>query len=285
MKDSFKENTKYSVLLPVYAKDNPEWLRIAIDSMVNQTLPPDEIVIAVDGPVTDELAFVIKEYEANEDLFNICWFEENEGLGATLRKTVPLCRNEYIARMDADDYSIPVRCEIQMKYLNEHKDVGVCGSYISEFIDDMDNIVAIRKVPSNHDEIVKFSKRRCPTNHPTLICKKTDIIDAGNYNSEINGPSDYEIIVRMIQNGTKIHNINKPLLNFRANENMYKRRGGIAQLKMIYKVQRSFYASGFHSTRFIFYLRFLPYVFSCFAPNWMRKLIYMKLLRSKASIE
>jgi len=272
--------TKYSVLLPVYIKDNPEWFRIAVDSMINQTLPPDEIVIAIDGPLTDELDEVIKQYEADRDLFSIYRYEVNEGLGSTLRKTVPLCRNEYIARMDADDYSLPERCEIQINYLNEHPEVGVVGSNISEFIDVMENVVSIRKVPEKHEEIVKFAKRRSPVNHPTLVYKKSDILKVGNY-GQYKSAEDYEFVVRMLQGGIIFHNIDKILLNMRVSMDLHKRRGGIKHFKTMYHVQKSFLKTGFYPSKFHFIVGMTPYAISCLSPNKLRSLIYANLLRKK----
>jgi glycosyltransferase involved in cell wall biosynthesis len=273
------EELKYSVLLPVYIKDNPEWFRIAVDSMVNQTLPPDEIVIAADGPVTDELEEIIREYERNGDLFTVLRYDANAGRGALSRKVVPLCRNEYIARMDSDDYSLPGRCEAQMKYLSEHKDIGVCGTYVNEFIGDIDNVVSMRAVPENHDEILRFAKRRFPVNNVTLILRKSDVLAAGNY-SELRNIEDYELIVRMLHKGVKMHNIPQPYVNARISADMFKRRGGLAYLKTIHGIYKGFLKSGFY-TKTDFVLSMIPYIIICIVPNWARDLIYKKILRRR----
>jgi len=275
------ETTKYSVLLPVYISDNAEWFRVAIESMKNQTLPPDEIVIAVDGSVAKEIDEVISEYEVDKNLFSIYRYKINEGLGSTLRKTVPLCRNEYIARMDADDYSLPERCEMQINFLNNHPDIGVVGSHVSEFFNGIDNIVSIRKVPSDHDEIVKFAKRRSPINHPTIVFRKTDILRVGNY-SDLIVAQDYELIVRMIQGGIKLHNINISLMKMRIDKHMYKRRGGRMRIKAMYYVQKGFIQNGFYSSKMEFYIGFVPYLFAYLLPGGVRKFIWNRLLRTSA---
>ncbi|MCL2693484.1 MAG: glycosyltransferase, partial [Oscillospiraceae bacterium] len=72
------ENFKYSVLMPVYVKDNPEWLKTAIDSMLGQTLAPSEFVIVKDGRVTEKLNAVLNEYtQKHPALFKITGFDEN----------------------------------------------------------------------------------------------------------------------------------------------------------------------------------------------------------------
>ena len=281
IKDSNSNNRNYSVLLPVYMNDRPEWFRVAVDSMVNQTLLPQEIVIAIDGPVTEELSGVIRKYEENKELFSVYRFEKNEGRGATSRKTIPLCRNDYIARMDADDYSLPERCEKQMDYLAAHPEVGVIGSYVSEFHGDMENINTTRTVPESHDEIIKYAKKRQPVNHPSLIYKKSAVIDAGNYGTSP-GIEDYDIIVRMIQHGVIFHNITESLVHMRTGNGLHRRRGGIGHLRIRYRVMHGFFKSGFYTSRMEFLYRFLPYAVVCLMPNWVRGLVYGGLLRKRA---
>ena len=97
---------KYSVLMSLYKKEKPEYLRTALDSMINQTVKPDEIILVEDGPLTDELYHVLKEY--GEHLTRVA-NEKNMGLGLSLAKGLVLCRNELVARMDTDDISISNR--------------------------------------------------------------------------------------------------------------------------------------------------------------------------------
>ena len=271
----------YSVLLPVYKNDRPEWFRVAVDSMVKQTLPPEEIVIAVDGPVTEELDEVIREYERNTRLFSVYRFEKNEGRGAISRKSIPLCRNEYIARMDADDYSLPERCEKQMKYLARHPEVGAIGSFISEFVGEMDNIVTVRTVPETHAEIIQYAKKRQPVNHPSLIYKKSEVMAAGSYR-DLPSIEDYDVIVRMLQNGTRFHNFPQSLVHMRVSGALYKRRGGTAQLKTRYRVMKGFRESGFYATGVELFCSFLPYAAMCLLPNGGRVMVYKAVLRKKA---
>jgi glycosyltransferase involved in cell wall biosynthesis len=273
------EELKYSVLLPVYIKDNPEWFRIAVESMVNQTLPPDEILIAADGPVTEELEEIIRGYEANTELFTVLRYDVNVGRGALSKKVVPLCRNEYIARMDSDDYSLPGRCEAQMKFLAAHPDIGVCGTYMNEFIGGIENVVSRRKVPETHEEILRFAKRRFPVNNPTLIYRKSDILAAGNY-SDLRNIEDYDMIIRMLHHGVKMHNIPHPYFHQRVTGDLFKRRGGLKYLKTIHGIYKSFLKIGFY-TKFDYVMSIIPYVIICVVPNWARSLIYKKILRRR----
>ena len=97
---------KYSVLMSLYIKEKPEYLEQSIDSMLNQTVKPDEIVIVEDGPLTDELLDVLKKYKNEHPrIFNIVKSKKNLGLGLALNLGLKNCKNELVARMDTDDIS------------------------------------------------------------------------------------------------------------------------------------------------------------------------------------
>ena len=102
----------YSILLPVYIKDKPEYLVLSIESMLNQTVKSNDFNIVKDGPVTEELDAVIDKYASNSNNhINVVALEQNSGLGAALDYGLSFCKNELVARMDADDISLPTRCE------------------------------------------------------------------------------------------------------------------------------------------------------------------------------
>ncbi|MDD7214543.1 MAG: glycosyltransferase, partial [Clostridia bacterium] len=106
----------FSVLMSIYYKENPDFLRQCLDSIVGQTVFPTEIVIVKDGPLTDELDEVLREYSAkNEGLYKFVPLETNHGLGYALAEGVKNCSNELIARMDTDDIARSDRFEIQLK--------------------------------------------------------------------------------------------------------------------------------------------------------------------------
>ena len=137
--------------MSVYYKENPEWLDLAINSMLNQTILTNDFVIIKDGPLTNELDDVINKYLLKyPNLFNIVALEKNVGLGAALKIGVEKCKNEWIARMDSDDYSIPTRCEKQLKRIIENPNLDIVGSCIAEFEDNIDNLkTGIKPYKSN----------------------------------------------------------------------------------------------------------------------------------------
>lgn len=229
---------KYSVLMSVYAKENPEYFRIAVESMVNQTVKPDEIVIVQDGPLPSELDEMLREFsEKYPDLITIVVSEENIGLGLALNLGLAQCRNELVARMDTDDISLPERCQKQLKVFSEYPNLSIVGSNIAEFIHDPENITTRRIVPEKHREIIEFLKHRCPMNHVAVMLKKTEVQESGGYQHLLYN-EDYYLWVRMFLNGCKFSNISSDLVLVRIGNDMYQRRGGWKYFKSEAKLQK-----------------------------------------------
>ncbi len=221
---------KYSVLMSLYEKEKPEYLRLAIDSILNQTVAPDEITIVKDGLLTPELDAVLDEYSKNSDVFNIVGYEKNRGLGLALNYGLEHCRNEFVARMDTDDIAKPDRCEKQLKAFEENPSLEIVGGNIAEFIDDPMNTVAYRRVPVTDSEIKEYMKVRCPFNHMTVMYKKSSVIKSGNYKN-LFWNEDYYLWIRMMEHGCIMGNTGDLLVDVRTGTDMYKRRGGAAYFK------------------------------------------------------
>ncbi len=214
---------RYSVLMSVYAKDNAEYIKASIDSMINQTVAPEQIVLVVDGPISDEIKRVIFQYKKNEELFTVVELEKNEGLGHALNAGLQYCRNELVARMDADDISLPKRCEKELRCFLKNKRLDICGCNIDEFDEDSGDVVTSRVVPSDYDQIKQFMRRRQAFNHPTVIYRKTAVLEAGGY-KDIKRKEDFDLFSRMLSAGDYAENINESLYLYRVNQENYKRR-------------------------------------------------------------
>ena len=268
---------KFSVLMPVYSKENPDYFRLALDSIWHdQTLKPNEIVIVKDGPLTNALDLVLNEFSEIAPV-KIVALEHNVGIGKALRAGVLKCSYEYIARMDSDDIAFPERLEKQILYLKQHPEVGILSSWISEFMDDITNIVSTRKVPEKHKEIINQLKARCPINHPTVVFKKEAVISSGNYKPYFL-KEDIYLWLRLYSNDVIFANINESLLYFRISKDTYKRRGGIKYAISEFNILRYRYKinliNGFellYYTAIIIPIRL--------APTAVRAFIYTKLLR------
>ena len=228
----------FSVLMSVYDKEDPAYLKEAIESVLDQTLKANEIVIIKDGILNEGLKKVLEGYE-ERNLITTIQLKENVGLGKALSIGIEECSYELIARMDSDDICEPHRFEKQLRYMEEHPETAVCGGQIAEFVDYKEAVVGKRIVPIGHEEIARYARRRNPMNHVTTMFRKKAVEEAGNYRSLLYF-EDYELWLRMISKGYEFHNLNEVLVYARTNEGFQKRRGGIRYLKKMIQAQKSF---------------------------------------------
>lgn len=236
------EQKKYSVLMSLYKKENPEYLRIAIDSMLNQTVAPDEIVLVEDGPLTDELYAVLDDYPMLHRVKN----EINLGLGLALNVGLKKCRNELVARMDTDDCSKPERCEKQLQRFLEKPYLAIVGSHIDEFIGDTSNVISQRIVPTTSEEIYKFAKKRSAFNHPAVMYSKTAVLENNGY-ADLKRNQDVDLFGRMQFKGYKAENIDEALLWFRSSDELAKRRKSWQNTWSYIATIRKFWKMGYSS--------------------------------------
>lgn len=264
---------KYSVLMSLYKKEKPEYLRLAIESMLNQTVPPDEIVLVEDGPLTDELYAVLNEYPMIYRIKN----EKNLGLGLALNVGLKECRNELVARMDTDDCSKPQRCEKQLERFAEKPYLAIVGSHIDEFIGEPSNVISKRIVPTTSEEIYNFAKKRSAFNHPAVMYSKTAVLENDGY-SDLKRNQDVDLFGRMQFKGYKAENIDESLLWFRSSDELAKRRKSWQNTWSYIATIRKFWKMGYSS--------FLDYAMVAIAqtgmylmPVKLQNFIYKKFLR------
>lgn len=275
-------NTKYSVLMSIYHKEKPDFFVESVESMLRQTIKPDEIVIVKDGPLTPELDQAIKKYENQySGLFTIVPLEKNLGLGLALNEGLKKCRNELVARMDTDDISLENRCELQIKEFDKNPELCIVGTWTNEFFDEPSNIVTSRIVPEKHKDIMKFSRRRSPFNHPTVMYKKSNVLDCGGYQNVLR-KEDIDLFIRMLHNGCLSMNIQKPLLLFRSNEDNYKRRKTWVNCKSYISVIYRFWKMGYSTTTDLVIV-VIGQMVMFLSPVWLLKILSDTLLRKKNS--
>ena len=215
----------FSVLMSSYCKDKPEELKLALKSIWDdQTVKPSEIVIVKDGPLTPELDSVIDVF-AQRAPVKIVPLPENRGLGIALAEGVKHCSFDCIARMDGDDISLPDRFEKQVRFMEEHPEISLCGGMIQEFSTSPDNGIGYRVLPTTDAAIRLFCKWRSPFNHMTVMYRKQAVLDAGNYQHFLSY-EDYWLWIRVLQRGYQVANLPDVLVKARAGENMLCRRKG-----------------------------------------------------------
>lgn len=271
-------NAKYSVLMSIYHKEKPDFFIQSIESMLRQTIKPDEIVIVKDGPLTPDLDKIIDDYTHKmPELFTIVPLDKNMGLGLALNEGLKICRNELVARMDTDDISLENRCELQLKAFERNPRLCIVGTWTNEFYDEPSNIVSSRIVPEKHEDIMKFSRRRSPFNHPTVMYRKSSVLNCGGY-KDILRKEDIDLFVRMLHNNCLSMNIPKPLLLFRSNEDNFKRRKTWVNCKSYISVIYRFWRKGYSSFFDLLFV-IISQLTMFLSPVWLLKIISNKLLR------
>ena len=269
----------YSVLMSVYYKEDPEWLKISIDSIFNQTILPSEFILVEDGPLTKELNLVIDNFRLKfPDILKVISLEKNVGLGPALNIGLVHCSYNRVVRMDSDDYSIPERAERLLKVSNLHPEYGIIGSYEAEFENNINEIIAIHEVPEKPQDIHIFMKRRCALLHPTVLYKKDVILQCGGYRDALLY-EDYDLFLRVvIENNVPCYNIQEPLYHIRINDNFYKRRGGVGYMSRLVKFKYNQYKKSYISLA-DFIISAGGHAVVCLLPNSLRRYFYLKYLR------
>lgn len=271
---------KYSVLMSVYKKEKPEFLIESIESMLKQTYSAEEILIVKDGPLTNQLDLILSNYKlSNPELFSIVELKDNLGLGLALNEGLKSCRNELVARMDTDDISLDNRCELQVEEFVKNPHLCIVGTWINEFFDYPSNVLTSRIVPVDHKDIMKFSRRRSPFNHPTVMYKKSAVLNSGGYKN-IMRKEDIDLFVRMLHHGCFAKNIPKSLLLYRSNKDSLKRRKTWVNCMSYIKVIYSFWRMGY-SSFLDFLIVFISQITFFIIPVWMLNIINNKILRGK----
>lgn len=273
------DTCSYSVLMSIYIQENPAYLIQALDSMLNQTVFPSEIVMVKDGPLTRDLENVLNRYDAKyPGLFNFVSYDVNHGLGYALRQGMLACSNEIVARMDTDDIARPDRMEKQLAAIDGGLDM--VGSDVIEFVTSPNDPVAATDLPKGIDAIRSYSKRRNPFRHPPMTFKKSKVIEAGNYSSEFLYFEDWDLFNRMLACGCLADNLSEPLVAMRVSEDFYARRGGLQYLKYAKLFKKAQVMRGYFSN--LDYLcSYLPHVVLCLMPNFLRAYLYRVLLRNR----
>lgn len=268
---------RFSVLLSLYYKENPIFLRESLHSVFGQTLQPDEVILVEDGPLTPALYEVVEEFAGRYSTIKRIVLEKNRGLGNALSEGLKHCSCDLVARMDTDDICKPERFARQLAFIESHPEISVVGAWIDEFQETISNVTSTRKLPQNPQEIRLFGKKRNPMNHPVTMFRKQAVEAAGGY---LPFPlfEDYYLWVRMMLNGSKMYNIPESLLYFRFSPEMCKRRGGWKYAYVEMRFQRQLQKLGYIGILMMMTNICIRLV-TRLVPNSLRGWIYKKFLR------
>lgn len=268
----------YSVLSSVYIKENPQYLIRSINSMLEQTRLTNDYVIVKDGPLTAELDCILEEYASKYEFIHIYGYQSNRGLGAALNFGLTKCKNELVARMDTDDIALIDRCEKELAVFNANPSIDIVGTAMYEFSGEEDNIIGVKLMPTSEHDIKKYSRRRNPFNHPTVMYKKSVVINNGGYIEGRRG-EDFALFTEMVFSGCKGTNINEPLLKYRATGDQYRRRASLVDTQAVLGVMWKNYTNK--------YVKFYDFLLvatvqsiGILIPNKIGNFLYKKIFRT-----
>ncbi|WP_086774355.1 glycosyltransferase [Vibrio coralliirubri] len=251
----------YSVLMSVYYKETSDNFHRCLASIYLQSLAPKEIVLVLDGQLTDELYSTIEYWKVKLPILTVP-LENNVGLGKALNIGLDLCSCDLVARMDTDDICMPFRFQKQIEEFEKDSDLDICGTYIIEFDKSPDQVMSKRVLPILNDDIVSKCGWSNPFNHMTVMYKKSAVETAGGYR-HMPWMEDWYLWLRMISINSKCLNIPEYLVKARTGAGMIERRSGLSYIKsewMLTKIKVSLSLMSWPKSLFIFLVRSFPRV-------------------------
>lgn len=264
-----------AVLLSVYKNDKAEFLQLSVDSILNQSYKNITLYIGVDGSIGQKLYKCLEQYELQKRV-NIVYFSENRGLAVVLNDLLALCKEEnveYIARMDADDISVPNRLVNQVNYLLLHPEVDVVGGRIEEINEQSERNGKNVSYPLTHQECFKFFRYRDPLAHPAVMFRKTFFDKVKGYRNEYRKNQDTMLWFDGFMNGCIFANLDETVLLFRVTDDFYKnRRNGFKRAKKML-TDRFMINKALHYDWSAYLFSFLMFIMTL-TPSFLKKFLY-----------
>jgi glycosyltransferase involved in cell wall biosynthesis len=276
-----------SVLIAVYAKDDPHLFRASLwSNVLGQTESPDQLVVVVDGPVPAAVERVLDEaHAAFTERFGVAFMtivrlRHNGGVAMAMNRGLPHCRGEWIARADADDLSYPERFRLQKALLAQHDAVDVVTAWQHDFSLEKQRIIATNRCPEFADEIRARLQVRNPVCQPSMMIRSDVFRRHGGYNESVPLLEDYELHLRWVSQGVRYRCVQLPLVRVSVSAALYGRRGGLAYARREFAFRLNAARSGMLRGGPRFYLVTMLYVLFRSVPATVRRRLYF-LVRAR----
>ncbi len=217
---------KVAVIMCIYMKDNPKYIYESVYSILTQDSECD-LFLYIDGPVTMDTQYILDAI-AVESSITIFYSPTCNGLAYGLNYLIEKVLRlgyDFIARMDADDISMPNRISMQLSFFESNQFIDVCGTYCSEF--GASYSLAVKSVPLIHSSLVDYSITRCPFIHPTVMFRASVFKSGSRYPVDTHLTEDLALWFELIRMGFIFGNLPIVLLKYRMDENTIKRRLGL----------------------------------------------------------
>jgi glycosyltransferase involved in cell wall biosynthesis len=274
--------TDLAVLMSVYENDRLDFLKESVYSILNQTFADFHYYLIIDGPVSHDIEEFVSSLD--DERLRLFRLEKNGGLAAALNYLLKIViKNpdyELIARMDADDISLPDRFEKQRNYLLENRGITILGCWYEEINEEGEHL-SFRKLPTDHESLKRRYFTRTPFAHPSVIFRRDLIEVAGFYPTDTILMEDNVLWGRALNCEMRFANIPDYLFKFRINRSFYRRRSGFDYGRKYIRTRfvsfRTLHAS-FYSYLFLFGFGILK-----MSPTYIIK-IYYNYIRKAVTI-
>ena len=222
---SVDEVLRVSIVLNIWGNDEETSLTRSLNSIQRQRHKPDEVLIVVDGPISEGLSKVIQDFKnlASFPVVQIdlliakgLWNARNIGIGAA--------KYEFVAVHDADDVMHPDRLRIQLEQMGS-AEIDILGSPVCEFDANDERIFGLRSLASS-DQLAEKMLWQNVINHSTVMLRKSAVLSVGGYRN-VYLAEDYDLWLRLIGAGKKLFITDFVLQAFSVDGQLTKRRGGI----------------------------------------------------------
>ncbi len=267
---------KVAVILPVYIKDSPLWLKEAISSIVNQTYNDIKLFVGIDGPSTEEQNIVLDDFSRQFNV-DVVQFEKNRGMAAVLNDLLEIAFTdgyEFIARMDADDISLPERISKQMAFLKNHPETDVISGSVLIIDSEGKDHGKVLSYPESHEGCVKRFAKRNPLAHPAVLFRKRFFEKAGClYRPEYRKNQDTLLWYDGLMKGVKMGNVQDVVLKFRSTDDMLKNRRSGREAAKKQLEARLMINKGLHYGLYSDLYAYAIYLLMI-SPTFIRKIIY-----------
>lgn len=219
-------SVKVSVLTPVY--NTEKYIGAAIESILAQSFQDFEMIIC-DDCSKDGTWKILESYAAKDCRIRLVKNEKNLGIAGNRNKLITLAQGEYIVWQDADDISMPLRIEHQLRYLESHPEVGIIGGYLQFFEDDRD--LSLRVYATDDKDLRRTIFRYSPVAQPAAMIRLSCVREAGEYNLKFPPAEDLDMSFRI---GSKHRFANLPEVVIR-----YREHSNSATFKHLKKMEKS----------------------------------------------
>lgn len=227
---------KLSVIISIYVKNSPNYLKDSLNSILNQRRPADEFILVENGPLTDDIYTIIEEFVEKAVNVRIIKFKENHVFAYALNAAIRESQGDFIARMDSDDISLEDRFEKQLDYMEKHPEIDCLGSWAYEIKSNGD-LYYEKRMPSSHQDCYELFKKRDCMIHPTVMFRRSYFKKAGLYPEDTYFGEDTVMWAQGFANGCRFSNLPEFVFKFRLDDDFFNRRRGWKLAKSILQLR------------------------------------------------